>query len=335
MLKKWKILLIEDDRSNRRLVMSILREYRVTFADGHRAIQAIEQDDPDLILLDIYMPGINGIDICRNIQKGPYHKIPIIFITSIHGEEGESIGLEAGAVDYITKPPKPRVLISRVNAHLQNAYHARILEETVAIRTAELEKMNRDAIHMISEANSWNDDCTGNHIWRMAKYARIIAEEFCMSTHECDLLERAAPMHDAGKIGIPDAILKKPGKLTREEWAVMKRHASIGRDILSQSDTPVFQLAAQIAYCHHERWDGTGYPNGLQGEKIPIEAQITSIADVFDALTMCRPYKEAWSITRAMTTIQENAGTHFNPKLVDIFASHLSRILETKEKFDK
>ena len=216
----------------------------------------------------------------------------------------------------IIKPLKPSIVRARVKTHLS------------LVRAIDLEQSYHDAIYMLGEAGHYNDNDTGVHIWRMAAYASALANACGWSTDACKLIELAAPMHDTGKIGIPDLILKKPGKLDAAEWVVMKTHSIIGHKILSKSKAPVFQLAAEIALGHHERWDGSGYPGGLACNLIPESARIVAIADVFDALTMKRPYKEAWPLTRVLETIQDSAGSHFDPLLVDLFMSILPQILE-------
>jgi len=251
----------------------------------------------------------------------------------VSGEEGEVMGFNAGASDYIIKPVRPSVLLSRISAHLQNAHHKRILEKTVAARTYKLQTMSRDAIRMLAQAGHYNDSDTGEHIWRMARYSRIICESLGIDRDKCGLLESAAPMHDAGKIGIPDAILKKPGQLSDQEWVIMRTHTTIGHGILSKSTAPIFVMAAEIANSHHEKWDGTGYPTGASKKAIRIWPRIVAVADVFDALTMKRPYKDPWSPEKAVAKIRQGAGNHFDPRIVDSFISSLPQILEDKNKF--
>jgi putative two-component system response regulator len=202
------------------------------------------------------------------------------------------------------------------------------------VRASKLDASYRDAIYMIGEAGHYNDNDTGLHIWRMAAYSYSLALAAGWNDDAADLLEMAAPMHDTGKIGIPDAILQKPDKLTAEEWIIMKQHSRIGYDILSKSNASVFQLAAEIALHHHERWDGNGYPDGLAGEAIPESARIVAIADVFDALSMRRPYKEPWPIERILPTLHELSGSHLDKRLVTIFINIMPRILEIKAEWN-
>ncbi len=263
------------------------------------------------------MPDMDGYTVCRQLKADPItENIPVIFISSLTETGDEATGFEAGGVDYIVKPISPAIVRARIKTHL------------MLVRSNQLEQSYREAIYMLGEAGHYNDTDTGAHIWRMAAYARALAEACGWPDEACKLIELAAPMHDSGKIGIPDSILKKSGELNAEEWVMMKTHPRIGYNILSKSNAAVFQMAAEIALRHHERWDGSGYPDGLTGESIPESARIIAIADVFDALSMKRPYKEAWPLQRILETIQENAGSHFEPRLVDLFIAILPKILE-------
>ena len=326
MEKRYKILIVDDEKSNLDLLRQILKEYyNLVFArDGQSALESSVKHKPDLILLDIMMPGIDGYEVCRRLKKDNSitAKIPVIFVTAMGEIEDEHHGFNAGAVDYITKPVSASIVLARVKTHLS------------LVRTEELEIIQRAAIHMLGEAGHYNDTDTGVHIWRMAAYSAAIARAIGWSTSKYEMIELAAPMHDTGKIGIPDNILKAPRKLTSEEWVVMRKHTTIGYSILKKSDTPLFQMAADIALCHHEKWNGSGYPKGLSGEKIPESARIVAIADVFDALTMKRVYKEQWSIDKALETIQKDSGLHFDPELVETFFSLTSEIRAIKEKWD-
>jgi len=278
---------------------------------------------PSLILLDIQMPDMDGYTVCRHLKADPRTEaIPVIFISGMTEEGDEMAGFEAGAVDYIVKPISPRIVAARVHTHLS------------LVRATHLERSHKDAIYMLGQAGHFNDTDTGVHIWRMAAYAGALAKACGWSTDECKQIELAAPMHDTGKIGIPDSILKKTGKLSAEEWVVMKTHSRIGYDILIKGHAPVFQMAAEIALHHHERWDGSGYPDGLSGEAIPEASRIAALVDVFDALSMKRPYKEAWPLDQVIATIQESAGSHFDPKLVDIFTSILPRMIDIQSVWD-
>ncbi len=313
------ILLVDDEPTNLAVLRKILEpHYRLVYArSGLEALTAVTQYQPSLILLDIRMSDMDGYAVCKALKNDPASEaIPVIFVTSLADLGHERDGFDVGCVDYLTKPVAPDIVLARVRTHLS------------LVKAIELEKSYRDAIFMLGEAGHYNDKDTGLHIWRMAAYGCALAEACGWSAEACKQLELAAPMHDTGKIGIADSILKKPGTLDAAEWVVMKTHSRIGHDILAKSNAPLFQLAAEIALRHHERWDGSGYPDGLKGELIPESARIIALADVFDALTMKRPYKEAWPLTQVVETIRENAGSHFEPRMVDLFISILPRILE-------
>lgn len=318
------ILVVDDEPENLAAMRQILSgEHHLVFArNGNEALAAAIKHQPSLILLDIQMPDTDGYTVCRALKNDPRTEaIPVIFVTSMSEVGDEAAGFAVGAVDYIVKPVSPPIVAARVRTHLS------------LVRATLLERSYRDAIYMLGEAGHYNDSDTGVHIWRMAAYARALAGACGWKDDDCRLLELAAPMHDTGKIGIPDAILRKPGKLDEGEWKIMKTHARIGHEILSQSKAPVFQLAAEVALRHHEKWDGSGYPDGLKGSMIPESARIVALADVFDALTMNRPYKVAWPIDRVMQTLEESAGNHFEPRLVTAFVSILPQILDTKAMF--
>lgn len=242
----------------------------------------------------------------------------------------EAAGFAVGAVDYVVKPVSSAIVSARVRTHLS------------LVRASLLEQSYRDAIYMLGEAGHHNDTDTGVHIWRMAAYAGALAAYAGALAAACDWtadacrqIELAAPMHDTGKIGIPDAILRKPAKLDAAEWVVMRSLSRIGHDILGRSHAPVFRMAAEIALRHHERYDGTGYPDGLAGDLIPESARIIAVADVFDALSMKRPYKETWPLERVVATLQGSAGQHFEPRMVSRFVSILPRILEIKAEWER
>lgn len=319
------ILCVDDEPSNLALMRSILGDhYKLVFAtSGMDALRAVNKHYPALILLDVELPDLNGYEVARRIKalaKG--RNTPIIFVTGRNNPLDEETGFEAGGVDYITKPPYPRILLARVRTHLS------------LVRAAALEASHYAAIHMLGEAGHYNDSDTGVHIWRMAAYSRLLAEAVGWSSEQAKLLELAATMHDTGKIGIPDAILKKPGALDADEWIVMKTHSRIGYEILNKSDAPLFQLAAEIALRHHEKWDGNGYPDGLSGANIPESARIVAVADVFDALSMRRPYKEAWPLDRVLATLDQAAGNHLEAKLVNTFKRVLPNMLNIKAHWD-
>lgn len=320
------ILCIDDEPSNLALVkQSLMDHYRLVFArNGHEGLEAVKKHNPALILLDVEMPGVNGFDVIRQLKSDPlYRSTPVIFVTSLNQEFDEQKGFDAGAVDYITKPISPAILRARVRTHLS------------LVQAEALETSQRAAIYMLADAGHYNDEDTGLHIWRMAAYSKELALHIGWAFDAAEALELAAPMHDTGKIGIPDAILKKPGKLTQDEWGVMKTHSQIGYDILSRSKDPVFQLAAEIALHHHEKCDGSGYPAGLHRHQIPESARIVAVADVFDALTVKRPYKDAWPIDRACDTLVEMSENHLDKELVTEFINIMPKIIKTKHTWDE
>lgn len=319
------LLIVDDEPQNLAAMRQVLSsDYSLVFArTGAEALTAAIKHRPVLILLDIQMPDMDGYTVCRHLKTNPdTEAIPVLFVTALTEAGNETAGFAVGAVDYIVKPVSPPIVRARVRTHLS------------LVRASQLEKSHCDAIFMLGEAGHYNDNDTGVHIWRMAAYAAALAKVSGWTDDASQQLELAAPMHDMGKIGIPDAILRKPSQLNADEWAIMKTHARIGHEILSKSIAPLFQLAAVVALRHHEKWDGSGYPGGLADEAIPEAARIVALADVFDALTMKRPYKEAWPIEQAMALLRENSGTHFEPRLVALFESILPEILAIKTHWD-
>ncbi|MDD2738393.1 MAG: response regulator [Methylomonas lenta] len=319
------ILCVDDEPYNLGILRMALKDcHSLVFSrSGRETLLAVEKHNPALILLDVQMPDMDGYEVCRRLKSNQCSRdIPVIFVTGMAQEVDEKAGFEVGAVDYITKPISVPIVQARVQTHLS------------LVQADKLEKSYHDAIHMLGKAGHYNDTDTGAHIWRMAAYSRSLAETIGWSEARCHLLELAAPMHDTGKIGIPDAVLKKPGKLNAEEWQIMKTHASIGHGILTQSNAPLFQLAGEIALNHHEKWDGSGYPNGLFATEIPESARIVAIADVFDALAMKRPYKEAWPLDRILHYFKENAGSHFDSHLVEAFMDIMPKVLEIRAEWE-
>ena len=320
------ILIVDDEPSNLAILRQILSpEYSLVFAcNGAEALAATNKHHPALILLDVQMPDMDGYTVCRQLKNDPQTEaIPVIFISSLAEVGDEVSGFSVGAVDYITKPVSPLIVRSRVRSHLS------------LVNIKRLEQSYCEAIYMLSEAGHYNDTDTGAHIWRIAAYSSTLASACGWDADACRKMELAAPMHDTGKLGIPSTILQKPGKLDAEERAVIQTHSRIGYNILTKSSAPIFQMAAEIALHHHEKWDGSGYPDGLAGESIPESARIVAIVDVFDALSMKRPYKEAWPLDRVMLFLNNEAGTHFDPRLIKIFISIQSQIATIKASWDK
>lgn len=324
-MKTAPILVVDDEATNLGLLDAILGDTWPVIAakNGREALAAAAKHRPALILLDVRMPDMDGFTVCSHLKANPETRdIPVIFVTSMGEIWDEASGFLAGGVDYIVKPPAPETVKARVRTHLS------------LTRVAALEKSYLETVNMLTEVGHRNDSDTGFHAWRMAAYARAIAEEAGWDQEEARMLEIAAPLHDTGKIGIPERILRKPGKLDENERELMKSHSRIGWEILSKNDAPLFQMAAEIALHHHERWDGAGYPDGLSGEGISPVARIVALADVFDALASKRPYKEPWPMEHILETISEGAASHFDPRYTKAFHDGLPRILELKEQWE-
>jgi putative two-component system response regulator len=325
------ILIADDTPENIDLLSALLRQdYRVKVAtSGEKALAIVNSaEPPDLILLDIMMPGMNGYDVCRRIKDNLDRRgIPIIFVTAMTSIEDERLGLEIGAVDYITKPISPPIVMARVRTHLALYDQTRVLEDRVRARTAELFASRQQIIRRLGRAAEFRDNETGNHVIRMSYYARLIAQAIGLGPEATELLFNTASMHDIGKIGIPDAVLLKPGPLSKAEWAVMRQHPEIGAEIIGEHDDDLLQTARTIALTHHERFDGSGYPRGLIGEDIPLFGRIVAIADVFDALMSVRPYKPAMTIEDTLQVMSRNTGLHFDPALMEVLPSVLPEML--------
>ncbi|KIV68359.1 Response regulator [Pseudomonas sp. FeS53a] len=318
------LLLVDDEPTNLQVLRHILQDdYRLLFAkDGPKALELAGRERPALVLLDVMMPGMTGHEVCQQLKNDPAtREIPVIFVTALADTEDEAKGFEVGAVDYITKPVSPAIVKARVRTHLS------------LVRMDELKRTRLEIVQRLGLAAEYKDNETGLHVIRMSHYSRILARALGWSEADCDDLLNAAPMHDVGKIGIPDAVLRKPGKLDADEWAVMRQHVSIGANIIGEHPSGLLRMAQRIALTHHEKWDGSGYPNGLAGEDIPIEGRIVAIADVFDALTSERPYKQAWPVEEAVAFLREQSGQHFDPNLVELFIQQLPAVLEVKARW--
>ena len=345
------ILAVDDTPVNLSLITGLLKShYRVKVANsGEKALRIVHSDlPPDLVLLDVMMPDLDGIEVCRRLKDDPRTRhIPVIFLTAMATSDDERLGFEAGAVDYITKPISPPILLARVKTHLQlkagqdflkdkNAY----LESEVIRRTREVQAIQDVTILTMASLAETRDNETGNHIRRTQHYVKSLAIKLrdhprfagYFTDHVIDLLFKSAPLHDIGKVGIPDKILLKPGKLTPEEFEIMKTHTTLGRDAIEQAErqlgTPVefLKLAKEIAYSHQEKWDGSGYPEGLSADAIPVSARLMAVADVYDALISRRVYKPAFTHERAVELISEGRGRHFDPDITDAF-------MEIREEF--
>jgi putative two-component system response regulator len=331
------ILVVDDIPSNITVLMEVLRgDYRVLAAtNGEQALKIACGDPlPDLILLDVMMPEMSGHEVCRRLKaESSTRKIPVIFVTAMNQVEDEEKGFSLGAVDYITKPISPPIVKARVKTHLALYDQNRELERRVRERTAELRHTRLEIIKRLGRAGEFRDNETGMHVVRVAHYCRLLGEAVRMNEEDVDLLFNAAPMHDIGKIGIRDHVLLKPGKLDDDEIKIMRQHVPFGAEIIGEHADGLLSMARLIALTHHEKWDGTGYHRGLKGEEIPLVGRITSIADVFDALTSVRPYKKAWATQDAVTFIQREAGASFDPELVKKFVAILPQILKVREKY--
>lgn len=349
---KPTILIVDDEERNLRLIEAMLapQGYNVVMAhDGVEALQKTSDVSPDIILLDIMMPKMNGFEVAQKLKQGELTSIiPIVMITSLMEIDDRVKALEVGADDFLSKPVESTELRARVksllkvkayNDHMQN--YQKELETEVAQRTRELQlaletvkAASLDTIYRLSRAAEYKDEDTGAHTKRMSEYTVAIARKMNLSDGFVESLLYAAPMHDLGKIGIPDHILLKPDKLDSDEWEIMRQHTTIGAQILSGSDSDVLRLAEIIALTHHEKWDGSGYPKGIKGLEIPIAGRIVAVADVYDALTSNRPYRKPLSSEEASNIIREGRGNHFDPEAIDSFFAAMDKILPIKQAYE-
>ena len=329
------ILVVDDTEVNIDLMVAILdKEYEVSVAlNGKTALELVDTAPPDLVLLDIMMPGMNGYEVCRRLKANEATRsIPVIFITALSGEGDEAKGLELGAVDYITKPFKPAIVKNRVRNHLELKRHRDHLEELVRERTEEVLLTQEVAFESLASLAEYRDPETGGHIRRTQNYIKILAQhlrrlprfERFLDGATVELIYKSAPLHDIGKVGVSDNILLKPGKLTPEEFDEMKKHTIYGRDAIwaaerKMGSTSFLRFAREIAYSHHEKWDGSGYPEGLEGDSIPISGRLMALVDVYDALISKRVYKPPFPHKKAVSIIAEGRGTHFDPDIVEAF----------------
>jgi putative two-component system response regulator len=351
--KSAKILIVDDEGFNIKVVQAhlTLAGYSrfVSSTDPRPVLAMITSEMPDVILLDIMMPAISGLDILRMVQADDDLKhIPVIILTAAESEEIKLEALELGAADFLNKPVNLPELVARVRNVLLVKSHqdhlkdyARELAHQVRQRTAELAMSRLELIHCLARTAEFRDNETGKHVARVGRYAELIAQQLGLDENTVELIAHAAPLHDMGKVGVPDSILLKPGKLTPEEyeimqqhsihgkqafepmsdseWRMFKSHTVLGQTIMDVESSPLIKMAAKIALTHHEKWDGSGYPLGLSGEDIPLAGRITAVADVFDALSSPRPYKPAIALNRCFEVMEEGRGTHFDPKVLDAF----------------
>lgn len=337
-----KLLIVDDEPVNVKLLERTLAKAGysniTSTLDPREVCDLFDAHDFDLILLDLNMPHMDGFAVLTALNDRFSNPPPVLVLTAQSAQEFRTQALEMGAQDYVTKPFERNELLHRVSNLLGSKLYRQglerlneSLEEKVAERTKQLNETRLQVVRRLGRAAEYRDNETGLHIVRMSKISRLLGEAMGMDAYECDLLLNASPMHDIGKIGIPDQILLKPGKFEPHEWEIMKQHSQMGADILEGEDSDLLTMARDIALTHHEKWDGTGYPNGLKGDDIPLVGRICAIADVFDALTSERPYKKAWSVEDALKLLQENRGTHFDPALVDTFMANLDAILEIRD----
>ena len=335
------ILIIDDQLTSRQilkqLVSNIEQNLKVQdFANPLEALAWAAKNPVDLVMVDYKMPEMNGVEFIRKYRMNPVSAhVPVIMVTSIEDRNVRYEALGAGATDFLMKPvdhhecrARCRNLLTQHQQYKIISDRSRWLERRVAEATSEIRMRERETLLRLARAGEYRDEETGNHIIRMAKYSRIIAEEIGMSRDDAEVIEMAAPMHDIGKIGIRDEILLKPGKLTPEEFEVMKTHTIIGYEILKDSPSKFLQMGGLIALGHHEKFDGSGYPYGKKGDEIPIEARIVAVADVFDALVSVRPYKNAWSTQAAIEYMNSHSGRHFDPEALDAFKSQIDAIVK-------
>ncbi len=327
-----RVVILDDRATARSLLEGLARSLEPgvvveSYADPYDALEQMQRATPDLIITDYRMPGMDGIEFTRRVRaERTLADVPLIIVTVVEDRQIRYQALENGATDFLTRPIDPQecrarcinLLALRRNQKLV-ADRARWLEDQVMQATREVRMRERETLLKLAKAGEYRDEETGNHILRMAKYARLIAEALKLTAMECDEIEAAAPMHDIGKIGIPDHILLKPCRHTPDEQKIMRRHPLIGHELLADSPSRYLQMGAVIALGHHERFDGSGYPLGLVGELIPLPARIVAVADVFDALMSKRPYKEAWTFQDALAYIQSERGGHFDPACVRAF----------------
>jgi putative two-component system response regulator len=340
-----KILIVDDLEMNIRILQDILHKagYKniTTTTKPTEAVKLYHEIKPDLLVLDLNMPEMDGFQVMEELQKQNNDDyLPILVLSNEESQDIKFKALESGAKDFLNQPydrievsKRIKNLIEVRMLHMEVRDQNHILEEKVKSRTKELYDTQIDVIQRLARAIEYRDSETGMHIIRMSNYSSCLAANAEMSMEDCELILTASPLHDIGKIGISDSILRKPGKLSAEEWVIMRTHTTIGAELLSGSNSRFLEVAKEIALTHHEKWDGSGYPNGLKGEEIPLIGRICGICDVFDALTTKRPYKEAWTWDETVAEIKAQRGKHFDPNLLDCFISILPKLKNIQEKY--
>ena len=338
-----KVVIIDDVQTNVLLLRHLVRKLpdceAVAFTDPVAALDWCLRDSPDLIVTDYMMPGLDGVELVRRLRER-HAEVPVLMVTANHETALRHQALQIGVTDFLNKPLDNTEFLARAKNMLalqasrrKLADHAAWLADEVRQATRKVVEQAHETIFCLAKAAEYRDPETGGHILRMAHYSRHIAKGLGLSADDQDLLLAAAPMHDIGKVATPDAILLKPGRLTTEEFAVMKEHAAIGYEVLRTSSSPLLQAAAVIAHTHHEKHDGSGYPRGLRGEAIPLHGRIVAVADVFDALTSERPYKSAWPLDRALAHMRSERGQHFDPHCLDAFLADWDAVLAIRQRF--
>lgn len=343
---KKKVVIVDDQSTGRMILSKIIQQIAddiivIDFSDPQQALEWVSHNEADLIITDYKMPNIDGIEFIQAVRNiASCEHIPLMMITVVSEKAIRYEAFEAGATAFLTRPIDHiecrTTCRNLLKIHLQHKIieqKANFLSEQVRLATEQILQREQETILRLAKAGEYRDEETGNHVIRMAKCCREIAQELGLSEQECDDLEQSAQMHDIGKIGIPDKILLKPGRFDKDEWAIMQTHTTIGYKILSDSQSKYMQMGAIIALNHHERFDGSGYPNKLKGTDIPLIARIVSVADVFDALRSVRPYKDAWSIEKSIAFIKEGSGTQFDSQCVNAFFKRLDKILEIQKAY--
>ena len=339
-----RIVVVEDDPSSMLLLerMLALDGYTnvVAFTDPAEALRACLRQPPDIMLLDLRMPGFDGFEMLARLHSDADEDwLPVIVLTAERGGEAKRRALTAGAHDYITKPFDREEAMLRIRNLLHTSFlHRRLasanraLETIVEERTSELGEARHEVLERLAMAGEFRDDVTGQHAARVGLRSAQLARTLSQPAREVELIKHAAKLHDIGKIAVRDAVLLKPGKLSDAEYTEMKLHTTVGADLLAASESPLLQLAEEIARSHHERWDGGGYPEGLAGEEIPLSGRIVAVADVFDALTQDRPYRDAWSLDDAIEEIESQSGRHFDPTVVNAFTATIGPLVRSKRE---
>ncbi len=357
MAESKRFLIVDDESMNLKVLEGLLKGlgHQAVPANSGKEAMSLLDESIDIVLLDVMMPDMDGFEVAAAIrERKEFRELPIVMVTALSSKSDRLKAVEAGANDFITKPLDKTELRVRATSLLRMKEardevkrYQHDLEEMVRVRTEALElafenlrelqqatqEAHLDTVRRLAIAAEYRDEDTARHIERMSRFSALLAEKYGLAPEEVETVRHAAPMHDVGKIGIPDAILLKPAKLDKDEWETMKSHTTIGGRILDESDSELLQAGRVIALSHHEKWDGSGYPNGLSGEDIPLYGRICAVADVFDALTTVRPYKEAFSVEKTLDIMKEGRGSHFEPKVFDLFMENMDAVLEIKERF--